>query len=190
MPLRNNSDDVERALERAASELAVRIERAAPFVMLIDGQSGAGKSTLARLVAERVGVPVQVLGLDEFYPGWDGLAAASSILADQILPAYRAGMAAEAPGWDWEHSAPSRPRLLDPTLPLVVEGAGALTSATAALADVTVWLSSPEPHRKQRALARDGDAYRPHWDRWAEQEAIHRATHVPERRADLHVDVP
>lgn len=190
MPLRSNSDDVERALDRSASELASRIGRVAPFVLLIDGQSGAGKSTLARLLAERVGMPVQVLGLDEFYPGWDGLAAASSILADEILPAYRAGIVPRAPGWDWEHNVPSDPRLLDPALPLIVEGAGALTPATAALADVTVWLESPESHRKQRALARDGGTYRPHWDRWAEQEAVHRATHAPELRADLRFDVP
>jgi cytidylate kinase len=39
-----------------------------------------------------------------------------------------------------------------------------------AFAAVRVWLEAPATVRKERALARDGDTYAPHWDRWAAQE--------------------
>ena len=49
-------------------------------VVAVDGRSGSGKSVLARALAERVAavrppvpVPVQIVGLDDVYPGWDGL---------------------------------------------------------------------------------------------------------------------
>ena len=39
-----------------------------------------------------------------------------------------------------------------------------------AVPDLTVWLQLPEAQRRRRALARDGEIYRPHWERWAAQE--------------------
>ena len=39
-----------------------------------------------------------------------------------------------------------------------------------AAADLLVWLEAPDGVRHGRAMARDGDSYRPHWRRWAEQE--------------------
>ena len=35
---------------------------------------------------------------------------------------------------------------------------------------------------------RDGEAYRPHWERWASQEAAHFAADGTRNRADLRVD--
>ena len=34
-----------------------------------------------------------------------------------------------------------------------------------------VWLEAPLEERMRRGLARDGEAFRPHWERWAAQEA-------------------
>ena len=56
---------------------------------------------------------------------------------------------------------PAEAHAVDPSLPLIVEGSGLLTPATARLGDVRVWLESPAASRKQRALARDGEAYPP-----------------------------
>jgi hypothetical protein len=39
-------------------------------------------------------------------------------------------------------------------------------------------------------LARDGDAYRPHWDRWARQEARHISRDDPVRGATHVFEVP
>ncbi|MFX3748123.1 hypothetical protein ACJBQZ_12375, partial [Streptococcus suis] len=74
---------------------------------------------------------------------------------------------------------------VDPSLPLIVEGVGILTPATARLGDVRVWLESPATSRRHRALARDGEAYRPHWERWARQEERHVREHRPMGLATL-----
>ena len=67
--------------------------------------------------------------------------------------------------------------------PLIVEGSGLLTPTTARLGDVRVWLEAPADARKRRALARDGETYRPHWDQWAEQEERHLSRDDPQRHA-------
>jgi hypothetical protein len=48
-----------------------------------------------------------------------------------------------------------------------------------------VWVEAPEAERFRRAMERDGDAYRPHWDRWARQERIHFAREGTRARADV-----
>jgi hypothetical protein len=70
-------------------------------VLLLDGGSGAGKSVLADDIsaawAEARGEALQVVRLDDVYPGWFGLAAASAAVTGTILraadPGYRR--------WDW-----------------------------------------------------------------------------------------
>ena len=73
---------------------------------------------------------------------------------------------------------------VEPHRRLVVEGAGALTPAHRALADLGIWVETPDAERKRRALLRDGDMYRPHWDLWAAQENAHIARHHPRSVAD------
>lgn len=160
---------------------AVAAAGATRGVVLIDGGAGAGKSTLAAaLVAAWPGV-VQLVAMDSFYPGWGGLAAASELVADTVLrpsdPAYRR--------WDWGRSRPAEWVSLDPRLPLVVEGCGALTPRTRVLADVAVWCELDEAQRHRRALARDGDLFAPHWEQWKAQEAEHWRAHRPWELADV-----
>lgn len=45
------------------------------MILLIDGHSGSGKTTFAARVHGALGWPV--IHLEDVYPGWDGLAAAS-----------------------------------------------------------------------------------------------------------------
>lgn len=55
--------------------------------VLIDGRSGSGKTTLTeRLVARQRldGVGVQVMHVEDLYPGWDGLAAGSESVATAL----------------------------------------------------------------------------------------------------------
>lgn len=73
---------------------------------------------------------------------------------------------------------------------MIVEGSGILRASTAGLADVRIWVESAEASRKARALARDGDTYRPHWDRWAAQERLHRERDDPRSLATRVVEVP
>lgn len=154
-------------------------------VVLIDGGAGSGKTTLATALARVWAGPLQVVGMDDFYPGWGGLAAASRAVAEQVLrpsaPGYRR--------WDWGRSEPAGWVPLDPTQPLVVEGCGALTPRSRALADLGVWCELDTDERQRRAIARDGELFAVHWAEWEAQEAEHWRRHLPWELADLTVTV-
>ena len=49
-------------------------------------------------------------------------------------------------------------------------------------------LEAPEPVRKARALARDGDVFAPYWDRWAADDTVVHARERTRERADLVID--
>lgn len=196
MPSRSD-DAFGTALDAALSEVlaAVRALEVARPRIVIDGRSGSGKTTLAARLAAAwplAGSP-RVLAMDEFYPGWDGLAAASVVLVEGVLMPHAAGRPGSFPRWDWRADGPRGPEESGPVAaedPLVVEGCGALTAASRAYADLGVWIDAPVASRRRRALARDGEAYAPHWDRWAAQETAHMAAHRPWELADLAFDLP
>jgi energy-coupling factor transporter ATP-binding protein EcfA2 len=193
-PSRSSPDAVGTSLAVAVDRITTAIAGvgASNPVVLIDGRSGAGKSTLARaLVAQwPLRGRVQVVALDSIYPGWDGLDDGVELARELILTPHARGLIGVWQRWDWTVGEPAEAHAVDPSLPLIVEGAGLLTPATARLGDVRVWLESPAASRKQRALARDGEAFRPHWERWARQEQRHVARDDPMRLATLVFPVP
>jgi energy-coupling factor transporter ATP-binding protein EcfA2 len=166
------------AAARAAALLRL-IQAADRPVVLIDGGSGSGKTTLAAAVAPALGA--QLVRLDDIYPGWDGLDAASEhvreFVLDPVRPRWRR--------WDWVHGAPAEWHDLDPSLPLVVEGSGSLSRANRAAATWGIWVDLDAPTRKARALDRDGEVYARHWDRWAAQERRFAAREHPSALADV-----
>lgn len=172
-----------------ARDLAGLLRAAAPRagrtrVMAIDGRSGAGKSTLAALVAEELG-GVPVVRLEYLYGGWDGLRRGVDLLVADVLAPLAAGRTARVPRYDWAAGAWRAPVELRPPQTLVVEGVGAGARPAAPYASLLVWLEADEGTRERRALARDGETYRPYWARWAAQEA-ELFSHDPVRdRADL-----
>ncbi|QKJ21155.1 hypothetical protein HQM25_07985 [Microbacterium hominis] len=174
-------------MRRAITELA-----ATNAVVLIDGRSGAGKSTLARRLVTTwpLAGRVQLVALDSLYPGWDGLDGGVQSAIDQILRPHARGLVGVWQRWDWTADEYAEASAVDPSLPLIVEGAGLLTPTTARLGDIRVWLDSPAASRKSRALERDGDAYRPHWERWARQEHRHIIRDEPERLATHAFAIP
>ncbi len=183
----SSADPVSTALELAAShvlEAIVGVAASNP-VVLIDGRSGSGKTSLARTLVARWPLRgrVQLVALDSLYPGWDGLADGVEAARELILRPHARGLIGVWERWDWELSAPAEAHAVDPSLPLIVEGSGLLTASTARLGDVRVWLESPPQSRMRRALQRDGETYRPHWARWAEQEDRHLARDEPTNRA-------
>lgn len=148
--------------------------------MLIDGRSGSGKTELARALVDAWPV-AQLLRLDDFYPGWDGLAGGSAAVPG-ILTVLRWR------SWDWAADRAGAWHDLDPERPIVVEGVGALSRASRALADLTVWVELDDETRKRRALERDGETFAPHWDGWAAQELEFIDREHPRALADLVVD--
>ncbi|MDQ7993578.1 MAG: cobalt ABC transporter [Propionicimonas sp.] len=167
----------------AAILRAVAATGSARPVVLIDGGAGAGKTTLAASLAEAWPGRVQLVGMDALYPGWGGLAAGSATVAGSVLrpddPGYRR--------WDWAASRPAEWVALDPSLPLLVEGCGALTPRTRARADLGVWCELEEAERRRRAIARDGELFASHWEEWEAQEAEHWRAHRPWELADITV---
>lgn len=152
----------ERAPASSDGEPA-RAQRAVP-VVTIDGYSGSGKSTLAAALARLV-AGWQVLHLDDWYPGWDGLEAGADI-ARRIAADLRAGRASSYEAWDWENGTTGA-TIRVPLAPTIIEGCGAIEAE----ADLVIWIADPgEDERRHRALARDGQTYAPHWQRWADQD--------------------
>lgn len=135
-------------------------------------------------------MPVQLVPLDALYPGWDGLAEGGRIVSDEILTPRAEGRVGVFRRWDWQLDVPGEAQGVLPDLPLIIEGAGALTTAARDLVDIAVWVDAPAGPRRERALARDGEGYRPHWERWARQEDEHLRRHDPPAHADILVHVP
>lgn len=175
VPVAMSPDQAARDLAPRLSALAGERAPASPHgeaagatrvvpVVTIDGYSGSGKSTLAAALVRLVN-GWQVLHLDDWYPGWDGLAAGADS-ARRIAADLRAGRASSYEAWDWEHGITGA-TIRVPLAPTIIEGCGAIEAE----ADLTIWIADPgEDERRSRALARDGQTYAPHWRRWADQD--------------------
>lgn len=192
--LSRSDDPVGAALHHATSLLTedVRALAAANPVVLIDGRSGAGKTSLSRRLAAEwpIAGRVQLIALDSLYPGWDGLDDGVERALEGILRPHARGLIGTWSRWDWDRGETAESHAVDPALGVIVEGSGILTSATAGLADVRIWVESADSRRKDRALARDGETYRPHWDRWARQELRHIERDDPRSLATRVINVP
>lgn len=170
-------------------------------VVLIDGRSGAGKTELTNRLATELtasGCTPEVLRVEDLYPGWDGLAAGSLALAGVLDQGeYRR--------FDWETERFAEARTIASGRPLLIEGCGALTRQNLLAAKcriekagargrgssvLSVWMDRPSHERKALALARDGETYAPHWERWAAQEDAHYAVHRPWKIATVRLPRP
>ena len=150
--------------ERAPASFDEKSDKLGVPVVTIDGYSGSGKSTLAAALARLVN-GWQVLHLDDWYPGWDGLEAGARI-ARRIAADLREGRASSYEAWDWDKGTTGATTRV-PLAPTIIEGCGAIEAE----ADLAIWIADPgEDERRSRALARDGQTYAPHWRRWAEQD--------------------
>ncbi|NVN49744.1 hypothetical protein [Mycobacterium sp. DL] len=164
-------------------EIARQVASAGVSTVLIDGRSGSGKSTLAEHL-HRVWPTSSVVRLDDIYPGWDGLDWAIEHLRTELLAPRAAGLPGRWRRWNWDTGAPDGWHTVDPHRRLIVEGVGALAASHRPLAELGIWVETPDDVRKQRALDRDGDTYRPHWDRWAAQEETFLIRDAPRIAAD------
>ena len=130
-----------------------------------------------------------IVELEQLYPGWDGLQQGVDLLVSAVLEPLAAGLSVEVPRYDWIEGRYAEPWALEPPELLIVEGVGAGARAAARYASVLVWLELAAATRRQRALARDGDVFRPHWERWTAQEEALLARDATPSRADLVLDM-
>ena len=189
-----SSDPLDDALTAAVESIrsAIVAVAASNPVVVIDGRSGAGKSSLAARLARAwpLHTPAQLLALDSIYPGWEGLARGAAAAYEQVLVPHGRDAIGIWRRWDWELSEEAEAHAVSPALGLILEGCGALTPASAAVADVTVWVDGPPQSRRRRALERDGEVFRAHWDLWAAQEEAHIDAHAPQELASIVVMTP
>lgn len=153
-------------------------------LVCIDGPAGSGKSTLAEQVsAAGTGA---VIHLDELLDGWTGgLTTVVEALVTDVLEPLAAGRAAAYHRYDWVADRFAEWVTVPPTDLLVVEGVASGSAAVAPYTSVLVWMDAPREVRKARGIARDGEAFAPYWDMWAEQEAEHFAREATRSRADV-----
>jgi len=168
------------ALAQEVRQLAPRA--GATTVVVIDGPSGSGKSTFATRLADASGAGL--LRLEDMYPGWDGLDEGAQRLVDDVLEPLSRGEQATIRRWDWlEMRERERESLATEPL-LVIEGVGAGSRAAAPFISLLIWLEAETEERYARAIARDGELYLGHWDRWAAQEQVTFAREGARDRAD------
>ena len=153
-------------------------------VVAVDGPSGAGKTTFAgRLCVALAGAPV--VHMDDIYPGWGGLGEAVPHLVGWVLSPLSAGQRARYRRYDWDADRYAEWHEVPAADVLVVEGVASGSLACAPFLGVLVWVDAPRDVRFARGIARDGEAYRPHWERWAAQEDRHFADDGTAQRADV-----
>jgi hypothetical protein len=125
--------------------------------------------------------------MDDLYPGWTGLPEVDAQLDDLLRP-----LAQGCPGsyrrFDWVAGEFAEEVVVDPAPLLVLEGVGCGASRFASLVTLLVWIDAPHDLRMKRGVARDGDAFAPHWEQWAKDEARVFARERTRDRADVTVD--
>lgn len=152
-------------------------------VIAIDGPSGSGKTTLAAGVCATLDAPAA--HMDLIFPGWDGLRDAVGLLTSQVLEPLSRGETAAHRVWDWERGEWGAVRAIPDSDVVVVEGCGASVMPAGRYAAVAVWVEAPPDVRMARGLERDGETFRPHWQRWAAQEQALFAADGTKARADI-----
>ena len=156
-------------------------------LICLDGPAGSGKTTWAAGIAQ-LAPDAHVVHMDDLYAGLvrpaGGRRPARRAAAD-LSP--RTGRAPTAATTGWPVSSPSGSWWIPAPL-LVVEGVGCGASRFADLVTVLVWVEAPEHLRMERGIARDGDAFAPHWKQWAVDEAEVFAREQTRERADVRID--
>jgi len=151
-------------------------------IVLVDGRSGAGKTEYGVELA--LAMEAQLVSLDEVYPGWDGLDAGSWHVWRSLIIPISKGLPGSYRKWDWVSQRPGTWVTIPAHTSIVVEGCGTIRSDLGDVAAKKIWIEAPDAIRRERALARDGATFLPHWERWARQEERFLSLHDGRAQAD------
>lgn len=155
-------------------------------VVAVDGPSGAGKSTLADALGAELAA--QVVRVDDLIPGWDGLDVAAAIVVRDILEPLSRGQDGGYRRYDWDRKEYAEWRAVPRAAYLVVEGCASGSRIASAYLSLLVWVEAPVELRFERGMARDGETFRPYWERWEDQSNALFAAEGTRERADVVVD--
>lgn len=150
-----------------------------PDIVLVDGRSGSGKTELARAMVDQK-PELQLVRMDDLYPGWQGLEAGSKHVHDFVITAS----VRRWQRWDWVENGPAEWHVLDQHRPILIEGCGSLSRANRSLAAYAVWVELDVDTRRARVRERDGARWDDHWEEWADQEDAFIARENPHALAD------
>ena len=126
--------------------------------------------------------------MDDLYPGWDGLAAGPDRLLDWVLEPLATGRPARYRRYDWEAGEYAEWVKVPSASTLIVEGCASGARLGAPYLSFLIWVAAPPDVRMRRGIERDGEVFRPHWERWAAQEQVHFAAEGTASRADIRID--
>lgn len=162
--------------------------RAPAPTFLVDGPSGSGKTTLAAEIDKHwnSAVKLQVVHMDDIYPGWDGLADAVNTLS-RMLRERATGQDTHWQQYDWASEKLTTWHSIDAREPLLIEGCGALPHGAEHDSQVRIWLDAETELRRERALSRTGENFAEHWTQWDAQFAEYVRIHNPQSIATLTV---
>ena len=179
-PAAPSADSIARlALERPPTLGSGRL-------VCVDGPAGSGKTTLGTAIA-RIVPGARLVHMDDLYAGWSGLEDVDLQLARLLEPLGR-DRAGSYQRYDWHSGEFAESVVVAPGPMLVLEGVGSGASGIAELVTVLVWVEAPHDVRIARGLDRDGEAFAPHWEQWARDEAALFAREHTRERADVVVD--
>lgn len=141
-------------------------------MICIDGLAGSGKSTLAAAVAAagaRAGT-VHLLRSDDLLDGWGGLTSIGPRLRNYVVGPLASGHPARYRRYDWETGAFAEEHVVAPMDLLVLDGVGSGHPSLRSRRATLVWVDADDELRLARAVARDGERWRPELEAWTELE--------------------
>lgn len=160
-------------------------------MVCVDGLSGSGKTTLATAIANVAATRVDTVHLlcsDDLLDGWSGLSSLGPRLRNYVVGPLASGHTARYRRFDWELDAPAEEHVVAPMDLLVLEGTGCGHHCLQSRRATLVWVDADDDVRLERAVARDGEEWRPHLVAWmAGEERLSWARSI-RPRADLRAD--
>ena len=161
---------MDSSLEQLAATLpSLEPRLAGTRLVALDGRSGSGKTWLAGQLAAAANA--LVIHMEDLYPGWDGLADTTAVLAKWIIGPLSQGGPARWRRFDWDAMRYAELHTTGPADVIILEGCGSIRTGLAATYSARIWAEAPATTRHQRLTARpDWPAYAPHAGRWARDE--------------------
>ncbi len=161
-------------------------------LVAVDGPSGAGKTVFAGRLALALrgeGAEVRVIHTDDLLDGWTDQLTFWPRLEECVLAPLRAGRPGAYRRYDWHAGRFSRDwQPVSPATVVLLEGVSCARAAIRPELTLSVFLTADPELCLRRALARDGEAVRPHLLRWQRAELRHFVADATAENAELVVD--